>query len=194
VTQCVTCGSEIHPERAEKYDYCLAPECQRKNLKPLTLVAVGVNKSAEQYLLLDDETRDDLARGKFHDQRRGAFGTSVPTAETHPAKTPSAKTPSAKTPSAGTAAAKTASAKTTSAGTAAARPVRPSGPPSGRPSPARPIPGRPTPRRPWSRSQEKLALLYNEQGRRPDEIAQKLGLSTYLVTQIILTSKNRAKL
>ena len=27
----------------------------------------------------------------------------------------------------------------------------------------------PTPRRPWSRSQEKLALLYNEQGRRPDE-------------------------
>jgi DNA-binding CsgD family transcriptional regulator len=31
-------------------------------------------------------------------------------------------------------------------------------------------------------------------GRRPDEIAQKLGLSIYLVTQIILTSKNRAKL
>jgi hypothetical protein len=169
VTQCVTCGSELHPERAEKYDYCLAPECQRKNLKPLTLVAVGVNKSAEQYLLLDDETRDDLARGKYRDQRRGAFGTSVPTAESPPAKTASAKT-------------------------AAARPVRPSGPPSGRPSPARPTPGRPTPRRPWSRSQEKLALLYNEQGRRPDEIAQKLGLSTYLVTQIILTAKNRAKL
>jgi hypothetical protein len=169
VTQCVTCGSELHPERAEKYDYCLAPECQRKNLKPLTLVAVGVNKSAEQYLLLDDETRDDLARGKFHDQRRGAFGTSVPTAEPHPATT-------------------------APAGTAAARAVRPSGPPSGRPSPARPSPGRPTPRRPWSRSQEKLALLYNEQGRRPDEIAQKLGLSTYLVTQIILTAKNRAKL
>jgi hypothetical protein len=184
VTQCVTCGSELHPERAEKYDYCLAPECQRKNLKPLTLVAVGVNKSAEQYLLLDDETRDDLARGKFHDQRRGAFGTSVPTAESPPAKTPSAKTAPAGTAAAGTAA----------AGTAAARPVRPSGPPSGRPSPARPTPGRPTPRRPWSRSQEKLALLYNEQGRRPDEIAQKLGLSTYLVTQIILTAKNRAKL
>jgi hypothetical protein len=194
VTQCVTCGSELHPERAEKYDYCLAPECQRKNLKPLTLVAVGVNKSAEQYLLLDDETRDDLARGKFHDQRRGAFGTSVPTTEPHPAKTPSAKTPSAKTISAKTISAKTISAGTASAGTAAARPVRPSGPPSGRPSPARPTPGRPTPRRPWSRSQEKLALLYNEQGRRPDEIAQKLGLSTYLITQIILTSKNRAKL
>ena len=141
VTQCVTCGSELHPERAEKYDYCLAPECQRKNLKPLTMVAVGVNKSAEQYLLLDDETRDDLARGKYRDQRRGAFGTSVPTAEAHPAKTASAGT---------------ASAKTASAGTAAARPVRPSGPPSGRPSPARPTPGRrpraapgPGPRRNW---------------------------------------------
>ena len=39
-----------------------------------------------------------------------------------------------------------------------------------------------------------LALLYNEQGRRPDEIAQKLGLSTYLVSQIILSSRNRGKL
>jgi hypothetical protein len=89
---------------------------------------------------------------------------------------------------------RTAPAGTAPAGTAPVRPVRPSGPPSGRPSPARPTPSRPTPRRPWSTSQEKLALLYNEQGRRPDEIAQKLGLSTYLVTQIILTSTNRAKL
>ena len=62
VAQCVTCGSELHPERAKKYDYCMAPECQEKNLKGLTMVAVGVNKSAEQYLLLDDETRDELAR------------------------------------------------------------------------------------------------------------------------------------
>jgi hypothetical protein len=176
VAQCVTCGSELHPERAEKYDYCLAAECQRKNLKSLTLVAVGVNKSAEQYLLLDDKTRDDLAQGKFHDQRRGSFGTSVPAAGSPPESSTAPTTGSAP------------------AGTAQVRPVRPSGPPSGRPSPARPTPSRPTPRRPWSRSQEKLALLYNEQGRRPDEIAQKLGLSTYLVTQIILSSKNRAKL
>ena len=78
VAQCVTCGSELHPERAEKYDYCMAPECQEKNLKGLTMVAVGVNKSAEQYLLLDEETRDELARGKYRDQRRGSFGTSMP--------------------------------------------------------------------------------------------------------------------
>ncbi len=86
VAQCVTCGSELNPERAEKYDYCLAPECQEKNLKSLTMVAVGVNKSAEQYLLLDDETRDELARGKFHDQRRGSFGTSVPSQAAGPAQ------------------------------------------------------------------------------------------------------------
>ena len=164
MAQCVTCGSELHPERAEKYDYCMAPECQRKNLKSLTLVAVGVNKSAEQYLLLDDETHDDLAQGKFHDQRRGSFGTSVSSAG-------SAAGPSA----------------VSSPGIAI-------GPTPRRPSPGRPTPSRPTPRRPWSRSQEKLALLYNEQGRRPDEIALKLGLSTYLVTQIILTARNRAKL
>jgi len=163
VAQCVTCGSELHPERAEKYDYCMAPECQEKNLKSLTLVAVGVNKSAEQYLLLDDETRDELARGKYHDQRRGSFGTSVASPAGTPAPAP------------------------------AVNPAQPRPAPS-RPAPSRPAPSRPAPRRPWTKSQEKLALLYNEQGRRPDEIAQKLGLSTYQVTQIILSSRNRGKL
>ena len=157
MAQCVTCGSELHPERAEKYDYCMAPECQEKNLKGLTMVAVGVNKSAEQYLLLDEDTKDELARGKYHDQRRGSFGTSVaaqpgPTVPGQPRQAPS------------------------------------------RPARSRPARSRLAPRRPWSKSQEKLALLYNEQGRRPEEIADKLGLSTYLVTQIILTSRNRGKL
>src|SRR6266699_3650365 len=163
VAHCVTCGSELHPERAEKYDYCLAPECQEKNLKGLTMVAVGVNKSAEQYLLLDDETRDELARGKFHDQRRGSFGTSVPSEAGGPASA-----------------------------TAPAQPARQAQPPQPRPAQPRPAP-RDVPR-PWTKSQEKLALLYNEQGRRPEEIAQKLGLSPYLVTQIILSSRNRGKL
>jgi len=48
--------------------------------------------------------------------------------------------------------------------------------------------------RPWTPSQQKLALLYNEQGLRPDEIARKLGLSPYLVTQIILNTRSRGKL
>ena len=171
VAQCVTCGSELHPERAEKYDYCMAPECQEKNLKGLTMVAVGVNKSAEQYLLLDDETKDELARGKFHDQRRGSFGTSVPSQAETPAQ------------------AATAAQAATPAQPAPARRAQLPQPRLAQPRPApREVP------RPWTKSQEKLALLYNEQGRRPEEIAQKLGLSTYLVTQIILSSRNRGKL
>jgi hypothetical protein len=181
VAQCVTCGSELHPERAEKYDYCMAPECQEKNLKGLTMVAVGVNKSAEQYMLLDEETKDELARGKYHDQRRGSFGTSTPSS---PPSGP-----------AGAAAPARAPAPAPTGAAAPVKPVHSAQPP--RPAQSRPAQPRPAPRdvpRPWTKSQEKLALLYNEQGRRPEEIAQKLGLSTYLVTQIILSSRNRGKL
>src|SRR5580704_7562397 len=76
--KCITCGDDLHPERAIKYDYCMKPECQAKNLKGLDMVAVGVNKAAEQYLLLDEVTKADLARGKYHDQRRGTFGQPEP--------------------------------------------------------------------------------------------------------------------
>ena len=185
VAQCVTCGSELHPERAEKYDYCMAPECQEKNLKGLTMVAVGVNKSAEQYMLLDDETRDELARGKYHDQRRGSFGTSV---ASQPGTTVPAQTES---PAQTSSPAQSGSPASATATLPSARRDRPAQP---RRAPSRPSQSRPAPRRPGSKSQEKLALLYNEQGRRPEEIADKLGLSTYLVTQIILSSRNRGKL
>jgi hypothetical protein len=148
----------------------MAPECQEKNLQGLTMVAIGVNKSAEQYLLLDDQTRDELAAGKFADQRRGSYGTSVPSPAAAPAATTSTAAPTA-------------------------TPDRPS-----RPQPARRRPAAPPPAtvarapRPWTKSQERLALLYNEQGLRPDEIAQKLRLTPYTVTQIILGSRNRGKL
>ncbi len=72
------------------------------------------------------------------------------------------------------------------------QPARPQ-PQRRRPAPAGPAVTR-APRNPWTKSQERLALLYNEQGQRPEEIARKLGLSTYNVTQIILGSRNRGKL
>jgi hypothetical protein len=159
VPKCITCGAELHPERAKKYSYCMSRECQEKNAKGLTMVAVGVNKAAEQYLILDEHTKEELASGKYHDQRRGSFGTS---GTGQPA------------PGGGT--------STAVAPQRARRPAL-------APSPAsKPV------RKPWSEKQRRLALLYNEQGLRPDEIAQKLGLSTYTVTQIILTSRNRGKL
>jgi hypothetical protein len=154
--KCVTCGRELHPERAKKYNYCMSPECQEKNAKGLTIVAVGVNKAAEQYMILDENTRDEIASGKYHDQRRGSFGTTVTSSAPSPA--PSAiPRPHQAVP-----------------------PQRPAAPKVAR--------------KPWSQRQQRLALLYNEQGLRPDEIAEKIGLSRYLVTQIILNARTRGKL
>jgi hypothetical protein len=164
--KCVTCGRELHPERAKKYDYCMSPECQEKNAKGLTIVAVGVNKAAEQYMILDENTKDEIASGKYHDQRRGSFGTTVSSSAPSSAPSP--------------------------APSAAPRP-HPAVPPQRPGAPAAPTAPKVT-RKPWSQRQQRLALLYNEQGLRPDEIAEKIGLSRYLVTQIILNARTRGKL
>jgi hypothetical protein len=180
MSTCITCGRELHPDRAKKYNYCMSRECQEKNAKPLTMVAVGVNKAAEQYMLLDEQTKDELASGKYHDQRRGSFGTSL--ASPAPAK-PAPATPAPATPAPAT--------------PAPATPVTGRVPAQRRaPTPAKAAPApvkRPT-RQPWTRSQEKLALLYHEQGMTPNQIADKLRLSTYVVTQILLNSLSRGKL
>ena len=160
--KCVTCGRELHPERAKKYNYCMSRECQEKNAKGLTMVAVGVNKAAEQYMILDERTKEEIASGKYHDQRRGSFGTSAASAA-----------PAAPSPAPATASERVPGDRVK---------------PRQRPAAPRVV------RQPWSRSQQKLALLYNEQGLRPDEIAKKLGLSVYNVTQIILNARSRGKL
>jgi len=166
MSTCITCGTELHPERAAKYNYCMAPKCQEKNAKGLTIAVVGMNKAAEEFVILDEATKADLASGRYHDQRRGSFGTSATGPAARAAAPPAMRAAQGAVPSQRTA------AKT--------RPPRPR------------LASTPA-RKPWSRKQEKLALLYNEQGLRPTEIADKLGVSSYLVTQIILTAKNRGK-
>ena len=161
MAQCITCGTELHPERAQKYNYCMAPECQEKNAKGLTMVAIGMNKAADELMILDERTAEDLASGRYRDQRRGSFGTSTPDAEAP----------------------------------AAPRAVRSSARPA---APAKPRPPRPSPppapaRRPWTARQERLARIYNERGLRPDEIADKLGVSVYTATQIVLAARSHAK-
>ena len=94
MAQCITCGTELHPERAQKYNYCMAPECQEKNARGLTMVAVGMNKAAEELMILDEGTAEDLASGKYRDQRRGSFGTSA--AGPAPRTAPPAGGPSAR--------------------------------------------------------------------------------------------------
>jgi DNA-binding CsgD family transcriptional regulator len=151
MARCVTCGSELHPERAEKYDYCTTRECREKNARPLTIAAVGVNKAADQYLVLNERAKEDLAAGKYQDQRKSPSVTDGPLRG------------GARAPSAGT-------------------------------RPARRTPARQPRRRSWTKAQEDLALIYNAGGMRPDEIAERLGVSRHTVTQMILSRKDRARL
>jgi hypothetical protein len=174
MAQCITCGTELHPERARKYNYCMARECQEKNAKGLTMVAIGMNKAAEELMILDERTEADLASGRYRDQRRGSFGTSAPA------------------PAPGTVA--------RGAAQPAGRVHQPPADPAHQPSAGRAHRGQarrgaaPAPAsRPWTDRQERLALLYNEQGLRPDEIAAKLGVSTYLATQIVLAARDRRR-
>jgi hypothetical protein len=157
MAQCITCGTGLHPERARKYNYCMARECQEKNAKGLTMMAIGMNKAAEELMILDEDAQADLASGRYHDQRRGSFGTSA----SAPAPGTVVRDPEP-------------------AGRAHRRPARR----AAAPAPAA---------RPWTDRQERLALLYNEQGLRPDEIAAKLGVSTYLATKIVLAARDRRR-
>jgi hypothetical protein len=161
MAQCITCGTELHPERAQKYNYCMARECQEKNAKGLTMVAVGMNKAAEEFMILDDGTAEDLASGKYRDQRRTSFGTSA------------------------------AGPAPRAAGHASGPSARPAG--AARPLPKKPSPAPAPAPRPWTPRQERLALIYNEQGLRPAEIAEKLGVSPYMASQIVLAARKRAK-
>jgi hypothetical protein len=195
MAQCITCGTELHPERAQKYDYCMAPECQEKNAKGLTMVAIGMNKAADELVILDEPTREALANGKYQDQRRGSFGPPAPfPAAARPTTEAAAPGTNATAPGTNATTSKTAST-TLAPGTAVAdAPARAAGRPAHR---RRPQPSRPTPasatRPGWTASQERLALLYNQQGLRPDEIADKLGVSTYLATQIVLAARSHRK-
>jgi hypothetical protein len=72
VARCVTCGTQLDPERGEKYDYCTGADCQAKNARSLTIASVGVNKAADQYVVLDERTRKEMAGGRYQDARRAS--------------------------------------------------------------------------------------------------------------------------
>lgn len=109
-----------------------------------------MNKAADEFIILDEETRADLASGKYRDQRRGTFGPT-------------------------------------------AAPATPAQPATRKPAPRPRLRPKAPERLPWTPSQERLALLYNEQGLRPAEIAAKLGVSSHLATQIVLAARKRRR-
>jgi len=147
---CVTCGDELHPERAEKYDYCTKPGCRARNAKPRAIATVGVNKAADQFVVLDEDTQTEMAGGRYKKEpdargsarRRSSKAADPRTAHDVPVLVPRSA-------------------------------------------------AKPQPR--WSAAQQELALTYRAMGMKPDEIAKRLGVTPYLVTQILLTARSAGK-
>ena len=147
---CTICGDELHPERAAKYDYCTKRSCRERAAKGLTIASVGVNKAADQFVVLDERTEREMAKGRFKKE---------PEASGSPRRR--ARTPSAHAPEPVPELVPRSSA-------------RPSGPR-------------------WSQAQERLALTYRAMGLTPEQIASKIGVTSYLVTQILLAASSRGK-
>ena len=86
MANCSICGDELHPERAEKYDYCTKRSCRERAAKALRIASVGVNKAADQFVVLDDRTEQEIARGRFKKEPEAA-GTPRRRPRTPPAHT-----------------------------------------------------------------------------------------------------------
>jgi hypothetical protein len=102
VARCITCGTSLHPERAEKYDYCTKPDCRAKKARSLTIAAVSVNKAADQFVILDERTEEEMARGRYQDARRASsIAPASPRQRRksiHPAASPTARLPRSEPP------------------------------------------------------------------------------------------------
>jgi len=146
---CTFCGDELHPERAEKYDYCTKPSCRGRGAKALTIASVGVNKAADQFVVLDDQTEREMAKGRFKKEPEASGSPRRPRTPATNAKQPVPEL----------------------VPRSSARPSRPR----------------------WSQAQERLALTYRAMGLTPEQIASKIGVTPYLVTQILLAASARGR-
>ncbi len=65
--KCIECGDELLPERAELgYSYCIKKQCQAEHHEGLTITAIGVNKSADTFIVGDEEElRQRAEAGEF---------------------------------------------------------------------------------------------------------------------------------
>jgi hypothetical protein len=67
--ECRICGTPVDPRRVELgYDYCTADECQRRCVEQPKLVAVAVNKAADQFVRAEAVLpRGEMARNHLDD-------------------------------------------------------------------------------------------------------------------------------
>ena len=150
MANCITCGDELHPERAERYAFCSKRRCRERNARPSRIASVGVNKAADQFVVLDDRTQRDIAGGRY---KKEPEASGSPRTRSRTRSTPASQH--------------------------APAPVlvpRSSG-------------GSVYPR--WSDAQENLALTYRAIGLKREEIAKRLGVSSYLVGQILSAAASR---
>jgi hypothetical protein len=109
------------------------------------MVAIGVNKAADQYMVLNERTKQEMASGRYK-KEPGVPGGGRP----HPVRT-AGPTPAH-----------------SSRSSAVSRPR-------------------------WSEPQMNLALIYRSMGMKPDEIARRLGVSSHLVTRMLLAATRQGK-
>ncbi|MGH3997523.1 MAG: hypothetical protein ACRDTJ_08685 [Pseudonocardiaceae bacterium] len=83
--KCIECDDELLPERAELgYRYCTKQQCQAKHHKGLTITAIGVNKSADTFVIGDqEEIRKRAEAGEFAKKDSG-LGIDYRSARTAP--------------------------------------------------------------------------------------------------------------
>ena len=100
---CIECGAELTEERAQLgYRYCTRESCQARHHRGVAVTAVGVNKSAEVFVVAEpDEIRRRGEAGEFakKDSALGLNYRSGVGAPAKPAGTARAPSGAAKVPS-----------------------------------------------------------------------------------------------
>jgi hypothetical protein len=99
--KCIECGDELLAERAELgYQYCTKEQCQLKHHKGLTITAIGLNKSADTFIVGDqEEIRRRAEAGEFAKKDSGLGinyrtpGTELPPARREPPAAPNRRLP-----------------------------------------------------------------------------------------------------
>lgn len=83
--KCIECGDELLAERAELgYRYCAKKQCQAMHYKGLTITTIGVNKSADAFVVGDqEEIRKRAEAGEFGKKDSG-LGINYRSARTGP--------------------------------------------------------------------------------------------------------------